>query len=99
MPNNWHPILPTSKRAKLILRHHADCSNVLCVFGQHPQDQILYRDGSTSATNRFIIGTIAAKLCREMESKHLTTNFDLHQKWHNTAFEWDLWAEGKDWQS
>lgn len=93
MANNWHPQLPTSKRAKSILY---DDNGRLFLDGD---GEVIRLDQAMQNCNetRFIIGTIAAKLCREMEQAAKDRQqYEAMNQWSNTAFEWALWAEGKD---
>lgn len=88
----WHPKLPTSAKARRMLKSY----NVGTVIrlGEGDVEVLASQHNELDQPEldaRFIIGTVAARLCRELETRD-------YDRWHNIAWEWDRWAEGQDWQ-
>lgn len=101
MPSNpWHPKLPTSAKARRMLRKCGSCIELYDGL----LSMVVSENGKPES--RYIIGTVAARLCHELSiaawRKHLSDQSERQQKesvrWGDIASQWEDWADGKDWQ-
>lgn len=79
-PNPWHPALPTSAKARRMIYESGGT-----LFLDGDGECICLSESDNWPNSRYSIGTVAAKLCREMDI------------W-GEAVRWDRWSEGKDWR-
>lgn len=104
MPNNWHPKLPASAKARRML--YAE-NHYLVLDGD---GELIRLDDATQncEETRFIIGTVAARLCEQLAITYLSArrrskatgqcNYDVYNQWCAIVAQWHKWAEGEDWQ-
>lgn len=98
MPSSpWHPKLPTSAKARRMLKDHDDAIEMASY-----NDIVVWESSDLRAKeydSRFIIGTVAARLCREIALRFYYKGQESKAaQWWGIANQWDQFSDGEDWQ-